>query len=61
VKNRFILKLFIDERAQGLVEYSLIVSLLSIAVVLFVLVFQGTLLELYKLINGKMDYLINRR
>ena len=44
-----------DEEAQGLVEYSLIISLMALVVFGALMVFGGTLLNLYDAIKGEVE------
>lgn len=56
-KNQRIINLIFDEKAQGLVEYSLIISLIALVVLGALVIFGETLLDFYNAIKGEVEKL----
>ncbi len=56
-KNRSIINLITDETAQGLVEYSLLLSLIALVVIGALVIFGETLLDFYNSIKGDVEKL----
>ena len=54
-KNQRLNNLISDETAQGLVEYSLMLSLIALVVVGALVIFGETLLDLYNTIKGEVE------